>query len=146
MSTVEAAASLFGPSDSGSEFFTAPESADSASHSPVGDSKNNELFSDQDTSNLFPVSSSEAEASSLFSNDAGGQDIAWTVDDTQSQSLPWDAQSSQDTQAVTDENAQNGYYGEEYYNGYNNGNEPQWQSHLDQQTVDKTITGEHGSR
>ncbi|KAH8117565.1 Sec23-binding domain of Sec16-domain-containing protein [Phellopilus nigrolimitatus] len=66
MSSVEAAASLFGSSDSGSDFFTAPEGANSASDSPVGASQA-ELFSGQDPSSLFDSIGEENEAPPFFS-------------------------------------------------------------------------------
>ncbi|EJD06041.1 uncharacterized protein FOMMEDRAFT_139329 [Fomitiporia mediterranea MF3/22] len=67
MSTMEAAASLFGSSDSGSDldFLTAPEGANSASDSPAGTgaATSNELFASQDSSSLFDNGSAGAEHS-----------------------------------------------------------------------------------
>ena len=76
MTSVEAAASLFGTSDSGSDmdFLTAPEGPNSASDSPahtgVGDS--NELFASSDSSGL---NEGPGTVSSLFEaqGDAGTQ-------------------------------------------------------------------------
>lgn len=60
MSTIEAAASLFGSSDSGSDFFTAPESSSSAAESPITEHHPNGQFIGQDSSELFgPVDSAK---------------------------------------------------------------------------------------
>ena len=74
MSSVEAAASLFGSSDSGSDldFLTAPEGTNSSSDSPtsagprLGAGVGNELFAEQDSSGLFDVKEDAAPTSPLF--------------------------------------------------------------------------------
>ncbi|KAL5511852.1 hypothetical protein ACEPAH_5070 [Sanghuangporus vaninii] len=74
MSSVEAAASLFGSSDSGSDldFLTAPEGTNSSSDSPasapagLGVGASNELFAGQDSSSLFDVKEDAAPSPSLF--------------------------------------------------------------------------------
>lgn len=146
MSTVEAAASLFGPSDSGSEFFTAPESADSASQSPAEESKNNELFPAHDSSDLFPGAVSKDEAASLFDTHGGEhEDFAETLGSAAEQSLPWDSQSTQDIQSVAQEHSQGAYYNGDYSNGYAsqgyNNDQSEWQGHVDQQPADYDSTG-----
>ena len=76
MSKIEAASSLFGASDSGSDFFTAEDGPNSAAESPVGAAESgasrNELPG-QDPSDLFDnnvASNAEGSAASLFA-DAG---------------------------------------------------------------------------
>ncbi|THH10201.1 hypothetical protein EW145_g1508 [Phellinidium pouzarii] len=70
MGSVEAAASLFGSSDSGSDFFTAPEGANSASDSPAS-ADDSSLFPGQDSSSLFDSVSEGNEEYSLFSVHGG---------------------------------------------------------------------------
>ncbi|KAL5490502.1 hypothetical protein ACEPAI_5335 [Sanghuangporus weigelae] len=74
MSSVEAAASLFGSSDSGSDldFLTAPEGTNSSSDSPASApaglraGASNELFADQDSSGLFDVKEDAVLSSTPF--------------------------------------------------------------------------------
>ncbi|KAL5533326.1 hypothetical protein ACEPAF_5102 [Sanghuangporus sanghuang] len=74
MSSVEAAASLFGSSDSDSDldFLTAPEGTNSSSDSPasaptgLGAGASNELFAGQDSSGLFDVKEGAVPSPTLF--------------------------------------------------------------------------------
>lgn len=78
MSKIEAAASLFGSSDSGSDFFTAPDGAESARDSPSGEADRTIDGQDphgQDPSSLFDSAiASQESASSLFSDQSGEGD------------------------------------------------------------------------
>lgn len=146
MSTVEAAASLFGPSDSGSEFFTAPESADSTSHSPAEESKNTDLFAGHDSSELFSGATSNDEAASLFDTEGGGhEDFGESLAGTQEQNFPWVGQSLQDIQPPAEEHGQDVYYNGDYFNSHDtqghSGGDSQWQDHVDQQPADYSNAG-----
>ena len=53
MTSMEAAASLFGSSDSSSDFFATPEGGNSTSESPAGTKKDDDIFTDGNAGELF---------------------------------------------------------------------------------------------
>ncbi|KAL5529034.1 hypothetical protein ACEPAG_5008 [Sanghuangporus baumii] len=95
MSSVEAAASLFGSSDSGSDldFLTAPEGTNSSSDSPasapagLGAGASNELFAGQDSSGLFDVKEDAVSSPTLFDpqGEAGNDAYHGETDTTQAE-------------------------------------------------------------
>lgn len=78
MSKIEAAASLFGSSDSGSDFFTATEGSDSRKESPANASSSygTSAPSNDDPSSLFENTVDSSDAAFLFSGD-GPQNEAY---------------------------------------------------------------------
>lgn len=77
MSKIEAAASLFGSSDSGSDFFTAPEGGDSRKESPSPSTNEPApgAVSNQDFSSLFGSVPNAGDATSLFSGSESKEDL-----------------------------------------------------------------------
>ena len=82
MSQVEAAASLSGSSDSGSDFFSVSEGEHSASNSAAGTSSADDFYStsSQAASNLFVSENEQSGASSLFQVD--GQESGFAEEHT----------------------------------------------------------------
>ena len=82
MTSMEAAASLFGSSDSSSDFFATPEGGNSTSESPAGTKKDDDIFTDGNAGELFADAGKDTVASDLFSGAEesflGTQDIYGT--------------------------------------------------------------------
>lgn len=75
MSKVEAAASLFGSSDSGSDFFTAQEGGESRTDSPANGTDSNGAVINQDSSNLFENTADAGDATILFPGSDAQEDL-----------------------------------------------------------------------
>ncbi|KAI5122954.1 hypothetical protein M0805_006834 [Coniferiporia weirii] len=119
MSTVEAAASLFGSSDSGPDFFAVPEEGDSASDPPTSATNGSSLFSGQDSSSLFDSVTGESEAYSLPSAQGYTEHNAFTGTQTLGSDVFSPHGNGANDAYEYGSDAQTGYeYGSENYSGY----------------------------
>ena len=150
MSSMEAAASLFGSSDSGSDldFLTAPEGTNSSSsHSPasagaaVGAGESNGLFgAAQDSTGLFDAGQDAAPTSSLFDSkgEAGG-DLFGQNEGQASQAEPYQPENTYDygtdAQSYPDPDGQEYNYDEGWFDEHG-----QWHAYDEQQGTGTTST------